>query len=779
MKTLIATLCILPAFIMPTAMAAGPPEIIIRDDAPASRWDHAYPVGNGRLGAMPWGGFPEEKILINEETIWANTGEMKIGEDAPRHLETIRELVAKGDFRAADRHFEKHIQDAKDPNTYELVGWLELQYQGDAALAATRRELDLRTGKATSHHTLGDGATITQEVFASAPDDLIVVRISASRPVSLRVAMDGAKVENGEMVLDARAAGPLGARFIARVRAHSTDGVRAAENALMLENIREATLCLAVATDVDRQQPGDPLPDGWRDKARHDLDAAAVKTPRQLEDDALADHRKYFDRVSVDFGETAADIRRLTTPQRLERIRKGGHDDPDLIETYFQFGRYLLIASSRPGCFPANLQGLWNAHKKAPWGSDYHLNINLQMNYWLAETTNLAEMHGPLFHLMRTYQKRGREMAARMGLEGWGMGHCSDLWGYAKPMSRTAYWGGSMLSAQWLTFHILEHYRFNLDRTFLDEQWDILTASARFAESWLIPGPDGQLISRPSSSPENTFLYTDAAGQQQEASLSAGVTFDQFMILQVFHDYLEAAAALGKSDDAYVRNIGTLIPKLYQPRIWEDGRLMEWMHPFGEKEPGHRHISHVIGAYPGNRINLDKDREMRSAVLKTIETRLARGGAATGWSRAWTIGMFSRLSDGEGAYENLHAILVRSTLPNLWDDHPPFQIDGNFGATAAMAEMLLHSHNDEIKLLPALPVTQWPEGHVTGLRARGDYTVDIEWKGGSLARAVIQAGPKAGGQIKLAYAGRTHTLELLPGTRRVVTGEAFANPGQQ
>jgi len=775
-KTHLAISCLLLGTASPLVTAATPPEIIIRDDAPASRWDHAYPVGNGRLGAMPWGGFPEERILINEETIWANTGEMKIGEDAPKHLETIRELVEKGDYRGADRHFEQHIQNGMDPNTYELAGWLKLGYQDAAALSATRRELDLRTGRATSHHTLADGTTITQQVVASAPDDLIVVRISASRPVSLRVTMDGATVEEGgDLVLKGMADGPLGARFVCRVRA--LPGVQAGGtgDALVLADIQEATLCLAVATNVNRTQPGEPLPEGWQDKARRDLDAVAGKNARKLEDDAVASHGKLFDRVSVDFGETAADIRKLTTARRLERIRQDHHDDPDLIETYFQFGRYLLIASSRPGCFPANLQGLWNAHKKAPWGSDYHLNINLQMNYWLAETTNLAEMHGPLFHLMRTYQKRGREMAARMGLDGWGMGHCSDLWGYAKPMSRTAYWGGSMLSAQWLAFHILEHYRFNLDRKFLDDHWDILTASARFAESWLIPGPGGRLVSRPSSSPENTFIYTDAEGRRQEASMSAGCTFDQFMILQVFHDYLEAAAALGKSGDPYAEKIAALIPRIHQPRIGDDGRLMEWMHPFEEKEPGHRHISHVIGAYPGNRINLDEDRDMRAAVLKTIETRLAHGGAHTGWSRAWTIGMFARLSDAGGAYENLHAILVKSTLPNLWDDHPPFQIDGNFGATAAVAEMLLHSHNGEIKLLPALPVNHWPDGHVTGLRARGDHTVDIEWKDGKLRRAAIQAGPQAGSQVKLVHSGSTLTLEIPPGGRREITAEQFAN----
>jgi alpha-L-fucosidase 2 len=478
---------------------------------------------------------------------------------------------------------------------------------------------------------------------------------------------------------------------------------------------------------------------------------------------AVADHQQYFSRVSIDLGATADDIRALTTAKRLDRIKQGAHDDPDLFETYFQFGRYLLIASSRPGCFPANLQGLWNPHKKAPWASDYHLNINLQMNYWLADTTNLSEMHQPLFHLIRTYQPRGKEMAKRMGMKGWCMPHATDLWGYAKPMSTKARWGGSMFGGQWLTLHILDYYRFNKDKEILTSNWDILTASTEFVESWLIPGPDGTLMSRPTPSPENGFLYKNAEGKTVVAELSSGNSFDQFMILQVFEDYVEAADALGKSEDPYVKKIKSLIPKVYQPRIGEDGRLMEWRFPFEEKEPGHRHISHVIGAYPGDQINLDDNPKMRSAVLKTIQGRLANGGAGTGWSRAWTIGIFARLSDGEQAYENLHAILELSTLPNLFNSHPPFQIDGNFGATAAVAEMLVHSHNNEIKLLPALPTKQWPDGQVKGLRARGDFTVDITWKGGKLTAATILPGPHADPSLKVFYGGKSITVKTTAG----------------
>jgi alpha-L-fucosidase 2 len=354
-------------------------------------------------------------------------------------------------------------------------------------------------------------------------------------------------------------------------------------------------------------------------------------------------------------------------------------------------------------------------------------------------------------------------MAKQLGMKGWCMGHATDAWGHARIMSPRAYWGGSFFGGQWMTFHILEHYRFNRDKAFLEENWDLLTASARFTESWLIPDPlTGELVSRPSASPENRFSYTREDGTTALAALSAGNTFDQFMILQVFSDYLEAAKALDRLDDPFVKTIATTLPRVQYPRIGEDGRLQEWRLPFSEPQPDHRHISHVIGAYPGNRINLDRDPTMRDAVMKSLEFRLASGGAGTGWSRAWTIGMFARLSDGKRAYENLLAILRQSTGANLWDLHPPFQIDGNFGSTAAIAEMLLHSHNDEIKLLPALPA-DWSDGHARGLRARGDVTVDIEWEDGVLKGATILGGSNTVSRIPVVYNGVQVELDLTPG----------------
>lgn len=747
--------------------ASGSPSVgapVIWGEGPAETWDLAYPVGNGRLGAMPLGEFPTEQILINEESIWASGNTLTMPEDSFEHLEQIRTLEAAGDYEAADRYFEANMQDGNRPYSYQYLGWLNIDYQGVAEIKKTYRELDLSTGIARNEYRLRDGSVIVQETFVSAVDDVVVVTVDSTHALDFLVTMEGAELDGTDLVKAGSGTGEGATRYMSRVRIEGADTVTTQGGGLQVEGVTTATIVLSAATDFDRKDSRAKLPEGWEQKASSDLEAVVAQPIGDVRRAAIREHQRFYSRLTLDLGETRPAILALPTKARLQRLKDGAHDDPDLIETYFQFGRYLLIASSQEGTFPANLQGIWNPHEQAPWSSDFHLNINLQMNYWLAETTNLSELHRPVFDFLRYTQPNGREMARRLGMKGWCMGHATDIWGHARILSTRALWGGSFFGGQWLATHIMEHYRFTLDKEFLEANWDILTASTEFVESWLIPGPEaGQLMARPACSPENQFTYTDASGVTQTAALSAGNSFDQYMILQVFGDYLEAAEILGKAETAYAQQIRELVPRVYRPQVAEDGRLMEWRLPFGEAEPGHRHISHVIGAFPGNQINLDEDPLQRDAVMKSIEGRLAAGGAGTGWSRAWTIGMFARLSDGVEAYSNLHAILTKSTLDNLWDTHPPYQIDGNFGATAAIAEMLLHSHNNgEIRLLPALP-PNWPDGQVKGLRARGGYTVDISWRDGRLVRASITADERSPTQARVAYGDQSATLALRPG----------------
>ena len=769
----------------------------ISDDKPAGHWELAYPVGNGRLGAMVFGDYPRERILINEETIWAKADPLLMPEDSADAIEKISELIRQKNYSEADAEFKRRILIGHRPSSYQPLGNLWITHLGVGNEASRiRRELLLEEGIAkTTIQTANE--TIKRETIACKEPDLLLIRVTGTSPEGLHLKieldrplaipelmedsdpptdpkkLEAAIPDGSYLILESQAQSvldgvtyPDGTKFVGLIRVLAGQGeVLEGDNFLEVKGTSELTILLDAATDYNRDNPLEPLEEGWETPVMAKLSSIDETEIPHILEEAVNEHRKLMGRCLLDLGLTPKGTEQLTTGKRRERYSKGEFD-PELIETYFQFGRYLLVSSSQPGTLPANLQGIWNPYLEAPWKSDFHLNINLQMNYWPVEVTNLSELHLPLFDLAKMLVPAGEEMARRLGCKGVCTGHATDAWAQARIMSSEVFWGGNFLCWQWVITHAMEHFRFSQDLEFLrNTLWDLQTKAVEFCLSWVQRDPDSGLwIAGPSASPENSFSYP-VEGGTRTAAINLGNSFDQFLIRQVLTDYLEAAEILAKRNQPLVREVETVLEELYIPGIDSRGRLMEWRYEFEEPEPGHRHISHVLGLYPGNQILPLVDPEMKAAVQKTLAVRLESGGGQTGWSRAWITGLYARMGDGDRAYENLRHLLISSTLDNLFDSHPPFQIDGNFGGCAAIAEMLIQSHETEeglpvIRLLPALP-SKWSKGAVEGLRARGGFELDMAWEMGSLVEATITADLKA--KCQVVYQDRKINLDLEEG----------------
>ena len=741
-------------------------------DQPAEKWVEALPIGNGRLGAMVFGNPNTERIQFNEESLWAGS---KTDNNNPKSLENLKEiqqLIFDGEYKKAGKMASDcMVGTPSHIRSYETFGDLLLKYQWESEAKNYKRELDLNSGIATTTFEVGDNF-VKQEVFASAPHDLIVLRVSASLPFHVDVALkrekDAAiKVEsNGEIVMtgqiidkEHRLTGPAGAhmKFSAIAKVKSEGGtLKNEKEGISCAAVKTMTIYLTAATNydfnkLDLSESIDPV-----GECKRILNGISNKSFADLKQEHVKDHSEMFDRVAFTLGKDT--LTNLPTDQRLNRVKEGAVDN-GLVATYFQFGRYLLMGSSRqPGRLPANLQGVWNGKINAPWNSDFHTNINLQMNYWPAEVCNLPETSLILAGFMEKLTVPGAVTAQKMyGAKGWTMHHLTD------PFGRTGVadgvWGVTPLDGPWMTFPLYRHFEFTRDTAYLRNIYPLLKGSAEFVLDFLVESPEGYLVSNPSHSPENAF-FVPGTNKEEHAKLTYSATTDIQIINKLF-DIITASTRILDTDQLFSEKIEVIRKQLPPVQIGENGTIQEWINDFEEQEIGHRHMSHLLGLYPLAQITPETP-QLFEAAQKTIERRLSHGGGHVGWSRAMIVNFFARLQDGEKAHENIQALLAKSTLPNLFDAvwTTLFQIDGNFGGTAGIAETLLQSHNGIIRLLPALPKA-WPEGSVKGLKARGGFECDIYWNNGKLTKAVIKS--EKGGQAAVEYGSEKFRIDLKPG----------------